>query len=134
MEEVSIGSTRLVIDAAGREPLAALAAAADAVRAATAPAERILAFPACGIVPFFAARLPAGPHDYFFPGRPERAEAAALAARLATAPPPVAVTCTAADTPLAAAWTYYPEMVALLSSRYRQTLARPPYAVGVRQD
>src|SRR6266478_9720031 len=81
---------------------------------------------------FVAERSPAGPHDYFFPGRPDRAEADALATRLAAAPPPLAVTCAAADTALADAWNYYPALVALLTSRYHEVLAAPPFAVRAR--
>ena len=71
---------------------------------------------------------PAGPHDYFFPGHPDRAEADSLAARLAAAPP-LAVTCAAADTPLATAWDSYPALVALLTSRSHEVLAAPPFTV-----
>src|SRR5204863_127408 len=81
---VALGATDLVIDPARAEPLRAIARAAAAVRA-VAPEESVLAFPACGIVLFVAERSPAGPHDYFFPGRPDRAEADALATRLAAA-------------------------------------------------
>ena len=129
---VALGATDLVIDPARAEPLQAIARAAAAVRA-VAPEEEVLAFPACGIVLFVAERSPAGPHDYFFPGRPDRAEADALATRLAAAPPPLAVTCTAADTPLAAAWSYYPALVALLTSRYREVVVAPPFTVRARE-
>ncbi|HUE30682.1 MAG TPA: hypothetical protein VMR79_07395, partial [Verrucomicrobiae bacterium] len=128
---VALGATDLVVDPAGAEPLQAIARASAAVRA-LAPDERVLAFPACGIVLFVAERSPAGPHDYFFPGRPDRAEADVLAARLAAAPPPLAVTCAASDTPLAAAWDSYPALVALLTSRYHEVLAAPPFSVRAR--
>ena len=129
---VALGATDLVVEPAGAEPLRAIARAAAAVRA-VAPEESVLAFPACGIVLFVAERSPAGPHDYFFPGRPDRAEADALAARLAAAPPPLAVTCTAADTALADAWSYYPTLVALLTSRYREVVVAPPFTVRTRE-
>ena len=129
---VALGATDLVIDPARAEPLRAIARAAAAVRA-VAPEERVLAFPACGIVLFAAERSPAGPHDYFFPGRPDRAEADALATRLAAAPPPLAVTCAAADTALADAWNYYPALVALLTSRYREVVVAPPFTVRARE-
>jgi len=54
---------------------------------------------------------------------------AALTARLALAPPRLAVTCTADDTALAGAWTYYPELVSFLALRYHQRAAHPPYLV-----
>ena len=130
---VALGATELVVDAAGAEPLRAIARAAAAVRT-LAPEESVLAFPACGIVLFVAERSPAGPHDYFFPGRPDRAEADALATRLAAAPPPLAVTCTAADTALANAWGSYPALVALLTSRYHEVLAAPPFTVRARDQ
>src|SRR5207244_1413909 len=129
---VALGATDLVVDPAGAEPLRAIVRAAAAVRA-VAPEESVLAFPACGIVLFVAERSPAGPHDYFFPGRPDRAEADALATRLAAAPPPLAVTCAAADTALAAAWNYYPALVALLTSRYREVVVAPPFTVRARE-
>lgn len=109
----------------GLERLRAIGAAASAVATSTREGERVLAFPACAAIPFLAGRLPAGPHDYFYPGRPTRAEVAELAARLGAAAPPTAVTC-AAPGRLAEAWSEYPELVALLEGRYRVVLERPP--------
>lgn len=129
LARVAVGGTVLTVEPAGAETLRAVAAAAAAVRSATGPEERVIAFPACALVPFFADRHPAGPHDYFYPGRPERAEVAALAARLAAAPPALAVTCSAEGTEVGDAWRYYPEMVDLLTARYRVLLDRPPFVV-----
>jgi hypothetical protein len=80
-------------------------------------------------VPFLAGRRPAGPDDYFYPGRPTRGEVAELVARFDAAPPPLAVTCSAAGTPLAAAWDSYPEMVTFLRTRYAERGVYPPYTV-----
>jgi hypothetical protein len=129
--EVPMGA--LVALPQGLDRLQAIAAAATAVSASTAPEERVLAFPACAAVPFLARRLPAGPHDYFYPGRPTREEVAALAQRLRAAPPPMAVTCSAPGR-LADAWESYPELVALLGERYRLVLERPPVSVRRRID
>jgi hypothetical protein len=126
--QVHLGAARLVIEPEGRAPLRAVEDAAQLVRILP-PDEAVLVFPACGMVPFVAERRPAGPHDYFFPGRPDRAEGAALAASLAAVPPRLAVICSAADTPLAAAWNYYPELVGLLTTRYGQLAVLPPYRV-----
>ena len=115
---VELPTGTLVALPEGLERLRAIGAAADAVAARTRPQERVLAFPACAAVPFLAGRLPAGPHDYFYPGRPTRAEVAELAARLRAAPPPAAVTCDAPGR-LAGAWESYPELAALLEERYR---------------
>ena len=131
--EVALGGMRLVVEPEGKAPLGAIAAAADAVRDIP-PDETVLAFPACGMVPFVAGRLPAGPHDYFYPGRPDRAEAALLAARLAARPPRLAVTCGAAGTALAGAWNDYPELLALLATRYRERLAGAAFAVRERRE
>jgi hypothetical protein len=117
----------------GLERLQAIAAAATEVAAATPSGERVLAFPACAAIPFLARRLPAGPHDYFYPGRPTREEVAALAARLRTEAPPTAVTCEAPGR-LAEAWKTYPELVGLLGERYRVVLERPPFSVRRRID
>ena len=130
--DVDLGTARLVVEPEGSLPLRDLAAAASAVRA-LAPEESVLVFPACGMVPFLAGRRPAGPHDYFYPGRPTRDEVAALVARFAAAPPPLAVTCAAAGTPLAAAWDAYPEMVTLLRTRYAERAAYPPYTILERR-
>jgi hypothetical protein len=129
---VDLGATRLVIEPESAAPLRAVATAAAAVRA-TPDGEGLLAFPACGLVPFVASRSPVGPDDYFFPGRPTRAEAAELVERLAAAPPRFAVTCDAGGTPLAAAWGYYLELVTFLRGRYTETVAAPPFAVAERR-
>jgi hypothetical protein len=129
VETVAVGGEPLVIAAAGAPRLRALAAAVDAVTARTAPDARVLAFPACAIVPFFADRRSAGPYDYFFPGRPDVPQVAALLADVAPAPPPVAVTCTGEGSQLAGAWDYYPEMVAFLERRYRVVATAPPFEV-----
>ena len=117
----------------GIERLRAFGAAADAVASATPAGERVLAFPACAAIPFLAGRLPAGPHDYFYPGRPTRGEVAELAARLVAAPPPTAVTCVAPGR-LAEAWAAYPELVALVEGRYRVILEHPLLTVRRRID
>lgn len=117
----------------GRARMEAIAAAAFAVAESTTAGDRILAFPACAAVPFLAGRLPAGPHDYFYPGRPTREEVAALVARLGPVPPPVAVTCDAPGR-LARAWESYPEMAELLERRYRVVLDRSPVTVRRRID
>src|SRR5206468_1687570 len=49
--EVALGGMRLVVEPEGVAPLGAIAAAADAVRDIP-PDETVLAFPACGMVPF----------------------------------------------------------------------------------
>jgi len=131
--KVALGGMELAIEPEGAAPLRAVATAADALREVP-PDESVLAFPACGMAPFVAGRLPAGPHDYFFPGRPERAEAAALAASLAAALPRLAVTCGAEGTALARAWEYYPEVVSLLGARYRERLAAGSLAVRERRE
>jgi hypothetical protein len=102
----------------GSERLRAIEGAAAAVAASAAPDERVVAFPACAAITFLAGRLPAGPHDYFYPGRPTRAEVATLVTRLRAAPPPAAVTC-ATPGRLSEAWQAYPELVSLLTERYR---------------
>ena len=130
---VELPAGTLVALPQGLERLQTIAAAASAVAAATVPGERVLAFPACAAIPFLAERLPAGPHDYFYPGRPTREEVAVLAMRLGAAPPPMAVTC---DAPghLAHAWEAYPELVDLLEHRYRVVLERPSLTVRQRID
>jgi hypothetical protein len=129
VETVRVGSTALVVDPSGAPRLRALAGAVDAVAARSDAAAHVVTFPGCAIVPFLAGRLGAGPHDYFFPGRPTREEGAALAARWRAAPPPLAVTCDATGTDLAAAWSDYPELVTLFSERYRPLLTAPPFVV-----
>jgi len=123
----------LVVLPDGLERLRNIGAATAAVAASGGADERVLAFPACAAIPFLAGRLPAGPHDYFYPGRPTRDEVAALAARLRAAPPRTAVTCDASGK-LAQAWESYPELVDLLAQRYRAVLERPPLTVRQRID
>ena len=129
--ELPVG--QLVALPQGLERLEAIAAAAWEVSASTPSGERVLAFPACAAIPFLAGRLPAGPHDYFYPGRPTREEVAALAARLRATPPPTAVTCEAPGR-LAGAWESYPELVRLLGERYRVVLERSAVSVRRRID
>jgi hypothetical protein len=130
--EVSLGPTEVVMEAAGVLPLRALADTAETIRHLPAD-ESVLSFPACGIVLFLADRLPAGPHDYFYPGRPERAEVAALVSRWEEEPPHVALTCRAAGTALEAAWEAYPELVRFLDTRYTEVVSWPPYTVRERR-
>jgi hypothetical protein len=130
---VRLPTGTLVVLPEGRARLEAIAAAATAVATDTTPADRVLAFPACAAVPFLAGRLPAGPHDYFYPGRVTREEIAALVAALRPNPPPVAVTCDAPGR-LADAWAEYPELVELLERRYRMVLDRTFLAVRRRLD
>jgi hypothetical protein len=130
--EVSLGPTAVLMEANGVLPLRALANTAELMRH-TPTDEPVLSFPACGIVLFLADHLPAGPHDYFYPGRPERAEVAALVTRWEEKPPRVAVTCRAAGTPLEAAWQAYPELVRFLETRYLEVVSVPPYTVLERR-
>ena len=123
----------LVVLPEGRARLQALADAAAEVAASTAAGERVLAFPACAAVPVLAGRLPAGPHDYFYPGRPTRQEIVTLAEELRAAPPPASVTCEAPGR-LSLAWESYPELVSLLQERYRVVLDRAPLTVRRRID
>ena len=129
VETVSVGRESLAIAPAGAARLRALGGAVQALAAHTPPDATVLAFPACTVVSFFADRRPAGVYDYFFPGRPDRAQVDALLATLAPAPPAAAVTCTAEGTGLARAWDYYPAMVTFLDTRYRVTDSAPPFAV-----
>lgn len=133
LEVVRAGDATLVIEPAGAARLRALAEAVSAVEQAAPPDAPLLAFPACGLVPFLAGRLPEGPHDYFFPGRPTRAEVAALSGRLLAALPPVAVTCDVAGTDLAPAWDAFPELTALIAGRYRPLVERREFVVHVRR-
>ena len=126
---VDVGTSRLAIEPGGAARLQALGNAVEVTASRTSPGDVVLAFPACAAVPFFAGRLPAGPHDYFYPGRPDRAEVAALVERFIAAPPPIAVTCTTAGTDLDAAWDYYPEMAGLVRDRYRTILHIPDFSV-----
>jgi|GEM_PF-6657944 len=132
MEEVSIGRVVLRAEPEGLARLRALADAVQSVATRTEPTTRVATFPACAMVPFLAGRLGAGPHDYFFPGRPSRAEGAALAAAWSVAPPPLAVTCDATGTDLARAWSAYPELVALFETRYRPLAVAGPFVVRER--
>jgi hypothetical protein len=129
MVEVTAGDARLTIAPEGADRLRNLADAAGAVRQWTAAGDPVLGFPACAMVPFLAGRVGAGPHDYFFPGRPPRGEVAVLALQLGAERPPAAVTCSAAGTDLARAWQEYPELVGLIASRYVPRLERPPFTV-----
>jgi hypothetical protein len=130
--EVPLGQTTLLIAPAGAPALRALAATAEVI-GRTASDDPVLSFPACGFPLFLAGRLPAGPHDYFYPGRPDRAEVQALTMRWAANPPRLAVTCRADGTPLSAAWDAYPELVRFLEAGYREVASQPPYAVQERR-
>lgn len=127
-ETVTVGHETLAIAPAGAPRLRALADAVQGLAAHTSPETPVLAFPACTAVTFFADRRQAGPYEYFFPGRPDTTQVAALLRTLAP-PPPVAVTCTAEGTGLARAWDYYPDMVRFLDGRYRVVASAPPFAL-----
>jgi hypothetical protein len=126
---IRVGDETLTVVSTGAERLRALSTAVQGVRDRAEPGVRVLTFPACAVVPFFGGGVPAGPHDYFYPGRPDAEEVALLARGFAAAPPPVAVTCDAAGTDLAASWGLHPAMVALLAGRYRPVVAAPPFHV-----
>ena len=130
---VALPAGTLVALPEGLERLRAIGDAASTLAAGTPAGERVLAFPACAAIPFLAGRLPAGPHDYFYPGRPTRGEISALAAHLAAVPPPAAVTCRAPGR-LAEAWGEYPELVELIEGRYRIVLENPLLSVRQRID
>jgi len=134
LEEIQVGPVRLVVAPEGATPLHALAAVVDGLAARTSVEERVLSFPACGVVPFFAGRLPAGRHDYFYPGRPDRAEMDAFLAALGPVLPHLAVTCVPTSPELGNAWSYYPAMVDVLSARYRVLVVRPPFDLRERRD
>lgn len=133
VEAVTIGETRLVIAAHGAARLRDVAAAASVLMARSEPAARILSFPACAIASFAAGRLGAGPHDYFFPGRPGRTEVAALVEAWRRDPPPLAVTCEARGTDLAAAWSAYPELVAWIERAYARVTTAGAFTVWERR-
>jgi hypothetical protein len=126
---VAVGDVTFVVEPPGAPRLRGLARAVEAVRRLSGPDTPVASFPACAIVTALAGRPPAGPHDYFFPGRPDQSEAASLVASWVASPPSVAVTCDAAGTDLARAWTYYPEIVHLLETRYRPVVDAPPFTV-----
>ena len=134
LEEISVGPVRLIAAPEAAAPLHALADAVEQLAARTSVDERVLSFPACGVVPFFAGRLPAGRHDYFYPGRPDRAEMDAFLAALGPVPPHLAVTCAPTSAELGNAWTYYPSMVDVLATRYRVVVDRPPFDLRERRD
>ncbi len=129
LTRVRVGDVTLAVTAGGADRLRALGAAVQAVRDHGDETVRVVTFPACAVVPFFAGRVPAGPHDYFFPGRPTDDEVAALVRSFVASPPPLAVTCDAAGTDLAGGWTQHGAMVSLLAERYRPVAAMPPFHV-----
>jgi hypothetical protein len=69
-----------------------LRAVADFVSRSTRPDEPIVAFPALAMVPFLTDRRTPVPNDYFFPGRPDHADEAAMVAAIEAAAPPLVVT------------------------------------------
>ena len=130
LRAVPLGAETLWATPEGAPRLMAAATAVAAVRGDAASAGGVLSFPGCAAIPFFADRRPAGPHDYFFPGRPTRAEVAALVDVWSGSPPPIVVTCTAAGTELAQAWTAYPEMTRFIAARYRPVVTGSPFGVS----
>ncbi len=65
---------------------------ADFVASETVPGDRMLAFPALGLLSFMTGRPSPVPHDYFFPGRPSHADEAEMLATLDSDRPKVLVT------------------------------------------
>ena len=126
---VQLGNERLWATPEGVPRLQAVATAVGVVRERAPANGTVLGFPGCAAVTFFADRPMAGPHDYFFPGRPSRVEVAELIDGWRSRPPPFAVTCSAAGTDLAAAWAAYPEMTAFLAERYTPIATASPFTV-----
>jgi hypothetical protein len=116
--------------AGGRARVSGASAAALADAASTAPESGVAVSRVRG-VPFLAGRLPAGPHDYFYPGRPTRASRGAverlrarrrrLRRHRATAP---------GGSP--SVGRRYPELGRTCSRRYRVVLDRTPLTVARR--
>ena len=90
-----------------------------------------------GSRPSRAARWCRSSPDGSAPGRtttssragPPARRARRSAAQWRVSPPPVAVTCDAAGTDLAAAWRAYPELAALFAERYQPVVEAPPFVV-----
>jgi HEAT repeat protein len=86
------GTVAFGVEASVGQDLTALARVVDFVSARTQADEPVFGFPAMAAVNFLSGRPNPVRHDYFFPGRPARAEEARVVAELAAVRPAYVVT------------------------------------------
>jgi hypothetical protein len=92
---------------------------------------RVAGFPATGVVNFALGRPSPWRHDYFFPGRPDAGEEAALVATLAREPPDAVVVLASGDAFSAPAFAAHAPLVAAIERRCRETQTIGPYRILV---
>ena len=111
-----------------------LAAAARFARTATDPEQPILAFPALGVIPFITGRSTPVPHDYFFAGRPDHADEAAMIEQIEEERPPLLVTLNDRLGYFSAAPAYYFLLRDYFATHYRRVRRFGRYDVLARRD
>ena len=101
-DETLVGSSRVVVsvEPSGADDLVAFAMTVDYVGSHTETGEAVLSFPAMSGLLYAADRPSPIPHDYWFPGRPDRVAEQGMLATLALQPPRYIVT-------LNTDWTFF---------------------------
>ncbi len=122
------------VEAAAGDELDAVASTAAFLRAHTTDGEALWSFPATSGLLFAAGRTSVAPHDYWYPGRPDRAEEARVLGLLRDQRPRFIVTLGKGWNFFAEAPVYFENLRAYVALEYQLAARFGRYDVLARRD
>ncbi|TMA71485.1 MAG: hypothetical protein E6J72_21600 [Deltaproteobacteria bacterium] len=122
------------VEAAAGDELEAIASTVSFLRAHTTESEAAWSFPATSGLLFAAGRTNVAPHDYWYPGRPDRAEEARVLGLLRDARPRFIVTLGRGWNFFAEAPVYFENLRSFVVGEYRLAARFGRYDVLARRD